>query len=171
MPTVVFWLQAVFSWLSAGCCPVLSAQTQPPEHKIGVFVLFWPSEPSFSGFPSTKSAFLCAFCLRNPHFRAFRAQNRGFCALFAFGTPVFGLFEHKIVVFVRFCPSGPPFSSLPSTKSAFLCSGRGKSGIGKRKVAFVQITAHANVPQTCLEQGFVCAVICRNCARDNQQHH
>ena len=32
-------------------------------------------------FPSTKSGFLCAFCLRNPRFRAFRAQNRGFCAL------------------------------------------------------------------------------------------
>ena len=30
------------------------------EHKIGVLVLFWPSEPSFSGFLSTKSAFLCS---------------------------------------------------------------------------------------------------------------
>ena len=51
------------------------------EHKIGVFVRFCPSEPLFSGISSTKSGFLCAFCLRNPHFRAFRAQNRGFCAL------------------------------------------------------------------------------------------
>ena len=50
------------------------------EHKIGVFVLFWPSEPPFSGLSSTKSRFLCAFALRNPRFRAFRAQNRGFCA-------------------------------------------------------------------------------------------
>ena len=55
----------------------------------------------FSGFPSTKSRFLCAFCLRNPHFQGFRAQNRGFCALLGFGTLVFGLFEHKIEVFVR----------------------------------------------------------------------
>ena len=31
-------------------------------------------------FPSTKSRFLCAFALQNPHFRAFRAQNLGFCA-------------------------------------------------------------------------------------------
>ena len=31
------------------------------EHKIGVFVLFWPSGPSFSGVSSTKSRFLCAF--------------------------------------------------------------------------------------------------------------
>ena len=51
-------------------------------------------------FPSTKSAFLCAFCLRNPHFRAFRGQNQGFCALSPFETPVFGHFEHKIEVFV-----------------------------------------------------------------------
>ena len=65
-------------------CALLPAGTpvfRPFEHKIGVFVLFWPSEPSFSGFPSTKSAFLCFFSLQNPRFRAFRAQNRGFCAL------------------------------------------------------------------------------------------
>ena len=53
----------------------------------------------------TKSGFLCAFALWNPHFRAFRAQNRGFCALLAFGTHVFGLPEHKIGVFVR-CAEG-----------------------------------------------------------------
>ena len=51
-------------------------------------------------FPSTKSGFLCAFGLRNPRFRAFRAHNRHFCALLGFGTLVFGLFEHKIGVFV-----------------------------------------------------------------------
>ena len=82
------------------------------EHKIGVFVLFWPSGPPFSGISSTKSAFLSAFVLRARRFRAFRAQNRGFCALLPFGTPVFGLFEHKISIFVL---------------------GRRKSGIGKRK--------------------------------------
>ena len=32
-----------------------------------------------------------------------RAQNRVFCALSAFGTPVFGYSEHKIGIFVRFC--------------------------------------------------------------------
>ena len=52
--------------------------------------------------PSTKSGFLCAFGVWNPRFRAFRAQNRGFCAFLAFETPVFGHFEHKIGVFVRF---------------------------------------------------------------------
>ena len=30
--------------------------------------------------------------------------------------------EHKIVVFVRFLPSGPPFSGISSTKSRFLCA-------------------------------------------------
>ena len=51
------------------------------KHKIGVFVLFWPSRPSFSAISSTKSRFLCAFGLRDPRFRAFRAHNRGGCAL------------------------------------------------------------------------------------------
>ena len=73
-------------------------------------------------FPSTKTAFLCAFGVRNPCFRAFRAQNRHFCALFGFRTLVFRHFEHKIEVFVRFWPSGPPFSGISSTKSGFLCS-------------------------------------------------
>ena len=67
-----------------GFCALLAFGTPvfgPFEHKIGVFVRFCPSEPLFSGFPSTKSGFLCAFTLRNPSFQAFRAQNRGFCAL------------------------------------------------------------------------------------------
>ena len=71
---------------------------------------------------STKSGFLCAFTLRDPRFQAFRAQNRGFCALLALGTPVFGRFEHEIGVFVRFHPSKPPFSGVSSTKSGFLCA-------------------------------------------------
>ena len=92
------------------CFPMLisslpDANPLPPEHKIGIFVRFWGLEPLFSGILSTKSRFLCAFALRNPHFRAFRAQNRGFCAFLAFGTPVFGHFEHKIGVFVR-CAEG-----------------------------------------------------------------
>ena len=72
--------------------------------------------------PSTRTGFLCAFWLRNPRFRAFRAQNRGFCALLPSGTPIFGLFEHKIGVFVRFWGLKPPFSGLSSTKSRFLCA-------------------------------------------------
>ena len=33
-----------------------------PEHKIGVFVLFWPSGPPFSDISSTKLRFLCSGC-------------------------------------------------------------------------------------------------------------
>ena len=93
-----------------------------PEHKIEVFVRFWGLEPSFSGISSTKSGFLCAFAVLNPCFLAFRAQNRHFCALFAFGTLIFGHFEHKIGVFVLFGPLEPPFSGFPSTKLGFLCA-------------------------------------------------
>ena len=51
-------------------------------------------------FSSTKLGFLCFVWLRNPRFWPIRAQNRHFCALFAFGTPIFGHFEHKIGIFV-----------------------------------------------------------------------
>ena len=104
----------------------------------------------FSGFPSTESRFLCAFALQNPHFPASRAQNRGFCAFLAFGTPVFRHFEHKIEVFVRFLPSEPTFSGFTSTKSAFLCSSRRGMALESVTaetltvtVAFLQITEHA----------------------------
>ena len=91
------------------------------------FLLFLCRSPFFQ---STKSGFLCFLELRNPHFRAFRAQNRGFCAFLASETLIFGRFEHKIDVFVRFCPPKPSFSSFSSTKSAFLCSGGGKGASG-----------------------------------------
>ncbi len=74
-----------------------------PEHKIGIFVRFCGLEPLFSAISSTKLGFLCFFGLRNPCFRAFRAHNCGFCALLPFETLVFGLFEHKIWVFVLVC--------------------------------------------------------------------
>ena len=92
------------------------------EHKIEVFVRFWGWEPLSLGISSTKSRFLCFFALRDPHFRAFRAQNRGFCALLALGTLIFGHFEHEIGVFVRFWGLEPPFSGFSSTKTAFLCA-------------------------------------------------
>ena len=92
-----------------------------------------PSEPSNSGFSSTKTPFLCAFCLRNPRFGAFRAQNRDFCALLPSETPIFRHFEHKIGIFVSETAIFPWFWPLSSTKSGFLCSGRQTSGIGKCK--------------------------------------
>ena len=75
-------------------------------------------------FSSTKSGFLCAFAFWNPRFHAFRAQNRHFCALLGSGSPVFGLFEHKIEVFVRFWGPEPSISGFSSTKSGFLCAFR-----------------------------------------------
>ena len=87
------------------CFPMLisslpSANLLLLEHKIGVFVRFCPSEPSFSGVSSTKSRFLCAFALRNPRFRAFRAQKRAFCALLVNFPQVLAPPEHKIGIFV-----------------------------------------------------------------------
>ena len=98
-----------------------------------------------------------------------RAQNRHFCALLPSETPIFRLFEHKIGIFVSEWTIFPWFLPLPSTNSGFLCSGRGSSRGGVRimasgslKESFLQFIAHANMPQRCLEQLFVCAVICRN---------
>ena len=115
MPAVFFWLPTVFFWLSAVCfvcrrsfSGCRRAVARYSAHKLSL--------------PSTKSWFLCAFCLQDPRYLAFRAQNRGFCAFLAFRTLVFGLSEHKIVVFVLFWPSEPSFSGFPSTKSAFLCA-------------------------------------------------
>ena len=51
-----------------------------------------------------------------------RAQKRGFCALLAFGTPVFGLFKHKIGIFVSEWVIFPGFWVVSSTKSGFLCA-------------------------------------------------
>ena len=70
--------------------------------------------------PSTKSRFLCAFCLRDPHFRAFQAQKSTFCTILPSRTPDFRLFEHKIEVFVRFWGLEPLFSGISSTKIDFL---------------------------------------------------
>ena len=57
------------------------------EHKIEVFVRFWGPEPSFSGFSSTKSAFLCAFGLRDPRFLAFHSYWRNIFGSWSNLTP------------------------------------------------------------------------------------
>ena len=95
------------------------------------------SRCQFPLFPSTKPGFLCFFGLLDPRFRGFRAQNRGFCALFAFGTLVFGHFEHKIGVFVLFWAAKPTFLGFPRTKSAFLCACYGNTGLWKQKSAHI----------------------------------
>ena len=119
------WCQFPFSRAqNRGFCAFLAFRTpvfRHFEHEIGIFVLFLPSEPPFSGISSTKSRFLCAFTLRDPRFQAFRAQNRGFCALLRSGTPVFGRFEHRNGIFVSETAIFPWFWLFPSTKSRFLC--------------------------------------------------
>ena len=46
--------------------------------------------------PSTKSAFLCAFWLRDPHFLPFRAQNWHFCVRMGDFFEIFGRFDTKM---------------------------------------------------------------------------
>ena len=50
------------------------------------------------------------------------STKSGFLCAFAFGTPVFGLFKHKIGIFVSEWAIFPWFLPLPSTKSGFLCA-------------------------------------------------
>ena len=45
-------------------------------------------------------------------------------AILRFPMPIASLPEHKIGIFVRFCPPKPSFSGISSTKSAFLCQKR-----------------------------------------------
>ena len=56
----------------------------------------WASPYWFRAPPSTKSGFLCAFWLRDPHFPAFRVQNRGFCVRMGVFSEIFGRFDTKM---------------------------------------------------------------------------
>ena len=49
---------------------------------------------------ATFTVTVSAVMLPDAKFLSSRAQNQGFCALLAFGTPVFRLFEHKNSIFV-----------------------------------------------------------------------
>ena len=64
------------------------------------FGWFFPAAPGrsvlFRAPPSTKSGFLCAFWLRDPHFPAFRAQNRQFCVRMGDFSEIFGRFDTKM---------------------------------------------------------------------------
>ena len=87
----------------------------------------------------------CHFCARN-------ARKRGFQRVKA----------HKNLDFVLEMPENGGSEGQKSTKMPILCSGRGEFALGSVRVTFLQITAHANVLQRCLEQGFVCAMNCSN---------
>ena len=63
--------------------------------------------------PSTKSAFLCAFGLWNPCFRAFRAQNRGFCVRMGDFSEILGCFDTNSGFL---CSEGPYRCRRPSCR-------------------------------------------------------
>ena len=48
-----------------------------------------------------------------------RAQNRGFCAFLASGTPIFGRFEHKIEVLCAFALRNPHFRAFRAQNRGF----------------------------------------------------
>ena len=60
--------------------------------------------------------------LPDANFLSSRAQNRHFCVRNGDISLVLAPSEHKIEVFVRFCPPKPSFSGISSTKSGFLCA-------------------------------------------------
>ena len=67
---------------------------------------------------STKSGFLCAFWLWDPHFLAFRAQNRGFCVRMGDFSEIFGRFDTKR----EFLCSGSITMVVPANHRAHQCA-------------------------------------------------
>ena len=79
--------------------------------------------------PSTKSAFLCAFGLWNPCFRAFRAQNRGFCVRMGDFSEILGCFDTKS----GFLCSGGPYRCLRPSCRGPRCRGPRRRGKPRRR--------------------------------------
>ena len=84
------------------------------------FGWLFPAAPGrsvlFRAPPSTKSAFLCAFWLRDPHFPAFRAQNWNFCVRMGVFSEIFGRFDTKM----GFLCSGSITMVVPANHRAHL---------------------------------------------------
>ena len=78
---------------------------------------------------STKSAFLCAFGLWNPCFRAFRAQNRGFCVRIGDFSEILGCFDTKS----GFLCSGGPYRCLRPSCRGPRCRGPRRRGRPQRR--------------------------------------
>ena len=81
----------------------------------------------------TKSAFLCAFTLQNPHFLAFRAQNRGFCVRMCDFSEILGRFDTKSSFLYAFGVWNPRFRPFRAQHRAFCAREEGKGGISKPK--------------------------------------
>ena len=144
------------------------------EHKIEVFVLFWGPEPPFSGFSSTKSRFLCFFGLRNPHFRAFRAQNRHFCALLP--ARFFPMLPHclpcRVSSGAATLPHRLPLRSIPPQR--FACGSSHSRGHGRprsvrksSRLRWKGLSArlYLSTGLLLLRQTQICRPICTDCLR------
>ena len=77
----------------------------------------------------------------------------------------------KSRILCAFSLRNPCFRAFQAQNRHFCAREEWEMASGSVKVTFLQFTAQANVPQRCLEQGFVCSVICRKCDTGNQQHH
>ena len=145
------------------------ANPRLPEHKNADFVLEMPENEGTEAEKRTKTSILCS-----------KGRKWGFRRAKA----------HKNLNFVLKKPENEGSKPQKSTKTPILCSKSPKTGVPdpnkaqktrfcareERKlasgsitseklivnVAFLQIIAHANVPWSCLEEGFVCAMNCRN---------
>ena len=102
------------------------------EHKIEVFVLFWPSEPSFSGFSSTKSRFLCSFTKLDVGVGGLprRKRHRRTCGAVAPAQPILPLTLPPLHLRSR-CASCRCLSHLPTPVAPDGACGLGyHSGLG-----------------------------------------
>ena len=95
------------------------------EHKIEVFVLFWPSGPPFSGVSSTKSGFLCSFTKLDVGVGALssRQRHRRTCAAYTTAdATAASLAEPLHLRSRRTCAavvSAQPLCHLPSPVAAY----------------------------------------------------
>ena len=120
-----------------------------PEHKNLDFVLEMPENGGFRGQKRTKMPILCSKSPKTRVSEGKSAQKPRFCARKARNWGFRTSKAHKNADFVlEMLENGGP-EGQKSTKTSILCSGkrelapgREKISIRKRKVAFLQITAH-----------------------------
>ena len=96
---------------------------------------------------------------------SFRAQNRHFCALLPFGTLIFGLFEHKIGVFVSKWAIFPRFWVVLTQNRHFCARGwlpRVQQCPLKPSRAHRSSAPPATCPAGCILQQCARQIDCRN---------
>ena len=101
------------------------------EHKIEVFVLFWPSGPPFSGVSSTKSGFLCSFTKLDVGVGALsrRQRHRRTCGAVAPAQPILPLTLPPLHLLSR-CTCGAVASAQPILLQPTLVAPDGACGLG-----------------------------------------